>query len=373
LKALHDFGAKLEERTTSEPNMLPIHWAAADGKIDSLEFLISKGVDINAQDITGSSAAVIATQYNQIQALVYLYKHGADLTLADQSGDACAHWAAYKGLGEMMQLVLYFHPREISTTDRYGQTPLHLASLRGNHDCVDILVNKYHADYTIRDKSGKTPLELSIEKKQFAVEWIIKKSIHSGSTLELLKKVLLEDRKFLPVLICGSNDIERSVWMWRVTFFSNLYASICLIQFTLDPKFADLFLLHYLNTFFILIWWIMFFGCLWKDPGYNIGDPYGHQKHLPKSHSSKAVIHDANDTKAQRKNNSNSNLTDIEEGKQPLLEEEDLYEKGLNIIARLQSSHYDPILCHSCHVERPLRSKHDKFTNKCVYKFDHYW
>lgn len=31
-----------------------------------------------------------------------------------------------------------------------------------------------------------------------------------------------------------------------------------------------------------------------------------------------------------------------------------------------------PKLCHSCHIERPLRSKHCKVARKCVLAFDHY-
>jgi len=31
-----------------------------------------------------------------------------------------------------------------------------------------------------------------------------------------------------------------------------------------------------------------------------------------------------------------------------------------------------PNLCHSCHLSKPLRSKHDRVTRKCVLMFDHY-
>ena len=32
-----------------------------------------------------------------------------------------------------------------------------------------------------------------------------------------------------------------------------------------------------------------------------------------------------------------------------------------------------PPVCHTCRVQKPLRSKHCKVMRKCVCKFDHFW
>ena len=45
--------------------MLPIHWAASDGKIASIRFLLDRRQDINAQDCNGCTPLVIAAQHNQ--------------------------------------------------------------------------------------------------------------------------------------------------------------------------------------------------------------------------------------------------------------------------------------------------------------------
>jgi DHHC palmitoyltransferase len=54
------------------------------------------------------------------------------------------------------------------------------------------------------------------------------------------------------------------------------------------------------------------------------------------------------------------------------------YEETLEAYA--QDDHYDGNkttsveyqLCHSCHLARPLRSKHDKYSHACILLFDHY-
>lgn len=121
LRYLHERGARSNIPATTDANLLPIHWAAAEGKIDALSFFLDIGQEINQQDSNGCTPAVIAVQFNQIDALIYLAKHGADLTLIDHNGDHCLHWAAYKGLEEMLELVLYFIPQELNKCDTFGQ------------------------------------------------------------------------------------------------------------------------------------------------------------------------------------------------------------------------------------------------------------
>lgn len=121
LNFLYDKGAPIDLAALEEPNMLPIHWAAAEGQVDAIQFFLDHNQNINSQDGNACSVAVVAVQFNQLKSLVYLAKRGADLTISDNSGDHCFHWAAYKGFDELLHVVSYFIPSELNARDNFGQ------------------------------------------------------------------------------------------------------------------------------------------------------------------------------------------------------------------------------------------------------------
>ncbi|KAJ1424265.1 ankyrin repeat-containing domain protein, partial [Ochromonadaceae sp. CCMP2298] len=103
--------------------MRPIHWAASDGKLRSVKFLLEHRQDVNALDGNSCTPLIIAAQYGRVEMVVYLSKNGADLGQQD--------------------------------------SPLHLAALRGNAEVVHYLIDKCGANTTTKDKNGCTPLMLA--------------------------------------------------------------------------------------------------------------------------------------------------------------------------------------------------------------------
>ena len=231
---------------------------------------------------------------------------------------------------------------------------MHLASLKGHTECVRYLLNfakTRYSDYKMlridhKDVNGETPLALSIDRKRYEVEWLIRKAL-SKNTVEL---ILGKDAKIfhyyglivykgmeqghlwkmkwfvLQWVVLGFSQYELSFWAWRIVFVSNLIASITSFVFAYDIDMEDLVLLHYFNAFVQVIWWVSFFGATWTPPG-------------------------------RVKESINNNH----------------YEKGLKFIGTLESEEENEYrLCHTCHVRKPLRSKHCKILNYCIHKFDHF-
>jgi hypothetical protein len=132
----------------------------------------------------------------------------------------------------------------------------------------------------------------------------------------------------------GVSDFELSSWAWRVVFVSNLAGSVLTTVMIGDEKMTDCNLLRLFNTIFQGLWWIMFMMCLLKSPGQAVDHETRYRFSVDRSYST-----------------------------------------AIDIIGNLQGDEDPdtlPNLCHSCHLVKPLRSKHCKMLRHCVQKFDHF-
>ena len=325
LETLHMFGASLCLPTVSDAKMYPIHWAASDGRITALNFFIEKFQDINVQDANGCTPIAVAAQHNHINSVIYLSRHGADLLICDNNGDNPLHWASYKGHIELVGYLSYIMKDSIENFDNYGQTALHLASLRGNYEVVEYLVSNCHADINKKDRNGQLPLDLSITKEKFKVELFLRK-VSTSSIFSYLMSILFRkpiNNKIICMSIFGSNDKEISFWPWRVVFISNFIGSLFTLYFLGNENLSDLYLLHMLNFTMQLLWWFCFLKCLFISPG-------------------------------------------------KVIDENEEYSKCIDIISNSSGDKSLPLVCHSCRVRRPIRSKHCKIQRHCIQKFDHF-
>ena len=168
--------------------MFPIHWAASDGKLLVLRYLIDHRQDINSLDANGCSPLITAVQHDQANAVVFLLKNHCDTTVKDMNGDTALHWAAYKGFTQLIALLSNEMPQEINSDDEFGQTPLHLAALQGHHDSVDYLIRNCNSDMLKRDKNGSTPLDLTVKKNSLRSEWIIRQHL-AGNLFGVIKGI----------------------------------------------------------------------------------------------------------------------------------------------------------------------------------------
>jgi ankyrin repeat protein len=137
-----------------EPTCLLLTTAAAEGRIDIVDFLVNAGMDIDiSPEVSGDScrqhetmdppnsnplwAAVTKGNAGTVDTLLWL---GADSGLRDSKGRTCLHIAAEFGRVDVVKILLEAGADAL-LQDRSGKTPLDYALQTGHDEVVAMLRN----------------------------------------------------------------------------------------------------------------------------------------------------------------------------------------------------------------------------------------
>ncbi|KAJ5073012.1 palmitoyltransferase hip14 [Anaeramoeba ignava] len=288
----------------------PLHIAAFKGSSRVLQFLIKNEADPFKHDAQGYSAIHLAAQENHPLACHCLVSNGVSVDELDVESRTPSHWAAIKGNTRVLR---YFvsNGANINLQDSDGCTPLHWGALLDHREIIGYLIQKL-ADLSIRDNYNSTPYDCALE---------------SGN----------EENADIKTIWCYSNEnflyvrpfhvLACDEHLFRVPAFPVESVSV---SFS-DPQFHRQF--ENISKLFSLILSISSF-CLFyfyhisitRDPG---------------------IL------------------------QTPSLEPEELVTKN-SIYSKYDSVFLEDKFCETCRIFRPLRSKHDSTTNRCIARFDHF-
>jgi len=163
-------GADINAR--DKASQTPLIEAAAIGHLSIVRLLLEEGCDINVQNIFGNSPLSLATEYGHDLVVVELLKHQKIYLNPKQwdskyCGRTPLHWAAEKGYGKIVQLLLG-RGADINARGKTSRTPLTEAAAKGHTDVVQLLL-KNGADVNIQTCDGHWPLSLAIENEHHLV------------------------------------------------------------------------------------------------------------------------------------------------------------------------------------------------------------
>ena len=151
-----DVNAKDEEEQT------PLHHATRAANTEVVQLLVEAGADVNAKDNRGRTPLRLAGRYEP-DTVRLLIEAGADVNVKYNRGMTPLHRVLnyenryIDGQRDLAKL-LVAKGADVNSTDKYGRTPLHLAATLSHKDIAELLLAKGSVIDEKDDESGFTAL-----------------------------------------------------------------------------------------------------------------------------------------------------------------------------------------------------------------------
>ncbi|KAL7926017.1 hypothetical protein ACQKWADRAFT_171945 [Trichoderma austrokoningii] len=159
----------VESSKVSGSNVIgALHQASSRGHLPIVDYLLSRGANVNLQDHSGQTALHCAAGYGHEDIVDTLLQHSANISLRDSEGRTALHYAAGCGKSEIVKNLLSGSEGEasIAIRDEDGQTALHFAAKRGHTQEAEMLLDaltsttkKIHS--SIDDKKGRMAIHFA--------------------------------------------------------------------------------------------------------------------------------------------------------------------------------------------------------------------
>ena len=176
LKAIYPDGpkaAKMLVECGDDVGCTSLHRAARWGYIETVELLIFKGADVNANNNFGRTPLHSAAIKGRTKISELLISKSADVNATDVSGWTPLHYSAQCGHTKTAGMLISKLADVNVKGNIIGKTPLHLATEEGHTKTVALLISK-GADVNATDDSNWTPLERAINKGYKKIEMLLR-------------------------------------------------------------------------------------------------------------------------------------------------------------------------------------------------------
>ncbi|GAB4228751.1 MAG: hypothetical protein Tsb0021_06310 [Chlamydiales bacterium] len=153
---LHD-SYQIHLKKSKHTGRTALHFAANEGRLGAVEWLIEKGADINAIEMVFKRSPLhFATMSESLETVSFLILKGAEINLQDINGFSPLHIACLMGLEDTVSCLIN-NKAELNLKSDQGYTPLHYSAANGNVNLVKILLEK-DADKNTLASDNSTPL-----------------------------------------------------------------------------------------------------------------------------------------------------------------------------------------------------------------------
>lgn len=171
-------GTQLNALTRAEKKLID---TIKYGKINKVEKLLSRGVNVNARDDDGVTGLILAASRGEEKYVELLLNYGADIEMRE---------------------------------NEYGMTAFWAAAIIGNRECLELLIRK-GADVNTKDNEGYTILENTIVSSTECLKVLLRNGVQANAknkkgTTALMQVVRTEREmgEYIEVLIKNGADVN---------------------------------------------------------------------------------------------------------------------------------------------------------------------
>ena len=148
-----------------------LHCAASFRDLEAVKALLHRECfknNINAEDIEGNTAFVLACKAGSANCALYLFGHDADPAVFTKEGVCFLHYIAVTGDADLLHRLSskIFISKFVSLKTENGNTPLHLSAKHGTTAVLKLLI-KFGSDAEEANNAGDVPLILACESTSY--------------------------------------------------------------------------------------------------------------------------------------------------------------------------------------------------------------
>ncbi|XP_048255824.1 serine/threonine-protein phosphatase 6 regulatory ankyrin repeat subunit C-like isoform X3 [Haliotis rufescens] len=152
----------------------PLHVAVKHAKHETVQYLIEKGANVNAEDNNQVTPLHVAVEHAKHETVLYLIEKGANVNAENNNQVTPLHVAVEHAKHETVHYLIE-KGASVKSEDNNQVTPLHVAVAHAKHETVLYLIDK-GANVNAEDINQVTPLHVAVEHaKHETVLYLIEK------------------------------------------------------------------------------------------------------------------------------------------------------------------------------------------------------